>query len=110
MKADLTGRQRQVFEFITRSIDERGYPPTLREIGAHMRIRSTNGVNDHLKALERKGMLERRVTAKRSSRTLVVLERRPSGRSLRSEIPVLGTGKLDLRRLKELAVKAFSAG
>jgi repressor LexA len=59
MKADLTGRQRQVFEFITRSIDERGYPPTLREIGAHMRIRSTNGVNDHLKALERKGWITR---------------------------------------------------
>jgi repressor LexA len=59
MKADLTGRQRQVFEFITHSIDERGYPPTLREIGAHMRIRSTNGVNDHLKALERKGWITR---------------------------------------------------
>jgi len=59
MKADLTGRQRQVFEFITRSIDERGYPPTLREIGSHMRIKSTNGVNDHLKALERKGWITR---------------------------------------------------
>jgi repressor LexA len=59
MKADLTGRQRQVFEFITRSIDERGYPPTLREIGSYMRIKSTNGVNDHLKALERKGWITR---------------------------------------------------
>ena len=36
-----------------------GYPPTLREIGAHMGIRSTNGVNDHLRALERKGYLTR---------------------------------------------------
>jgi len=59
MKADLTGRQRQVYDFIRRSIDDRGYPPTLREIGAHMRIRSTNGVNDHLLALERKGYLRR---------------------------------------------------
>jgi len=59
MKADLTGRQRQVYDFIRRSIDDRGYPPTLREIGAHMRIRSTNGVNDHLKALERKGWIKR---------------------------------------------------
>ncbi|HEY3352657.1 MAG TPA: transcriptional repressor LexA [Polyangia bacterium] len=59
MKADLTGRQRQVYDFITNSIEERGYPPTLREIGAFMRIRSTNGVNDHLKALERKGWITR---------------------------------------------------
>src|SRR5690606_23054524 len=38
---------------------ERGYPPTLREIGEYMGIRSTNGVNDHLRALERKGYLRR---------------------------------------------------
>ena len=55
----LTRRQRQVLDFITESIEERGYPPTLREIGEHLEIRSTNGVNDHLKALERKGYLVR---------------------------------------------------
>jgi repressor LexA len=59
MRPDLTGRQRQVYDFITQSIEERGYPPTLREIGSFMRIRSTNGVNDHLKALERKGWITR---------------------------------------------------
>jgi repressor LexA len=46
-------------DFIRRSIEERGYPPTLREIGEYMGIRSTNGVNDHLRALERKGYLRR---------------------------------------------------
>lgn len=55
----LTSRQQQVLDFIRESILERGYPPTLREIGAHMGIRSTNGVNDHLRALERKGYLTR---------------------------------------------------
>jgi len=55
----LTHRQQQVLDFIRESISERGYPPTLREIGAHMGIRSTNGVNDHLRALERKGYLTR---------------------------------------------------
>ena len=55
----LTARQEQVLRFITDSIKDRGYPPTLREIGAHMGIRSTNGVNDHLRALERKGYLTR---------------------------------------------------
>lgn len=55
----LTARQEQVLAFIRESILQRGYPPTLREIGAHMGIRSTNGVNDHLRALERKGYLSR---------------------------------------------------
>ena len=55
----LTDRQQQVLHYIRQSINERGYPPTLREIGAHMGIRSTNGVNDHLRALERKGYLRR---------------------------------------------------
>ena len=55
----LTKRQAQTLDYIRRSIEERGYPPTLREIGEHMGIRSTNGVNDHLRALERKGYLRR---------------------------------------------------
>ena len=55
----LTARQEQVLSYIRQSILDRGYPPTLREIGAHMGIRSTNGVNDHLRALERKGYLTR---------------------------------------------------
>ncbi len=55
----LTKRQEQTLDFIRRCIEERGYPPTLREIGEHMGIRSTNGVNDHLRALERKGYLRR---------------------------------------------------
>jgi len=53
----LTQRQQLILDFIQHSIQERGYPPTLREIGNHMGIRSTNGVNDHLKALMRKGFL-----------------------------------------------------
>jgi repressor LexA len=55
----LTQRQQMVLDYIRESIVDRGYPPTLREIGARMGIRSTNGVNDHLRALERKGYLTR---------------------------------------------------
>jgi repressor LexA len=55
----LTERQLEVLRFIARQIDEAGYPPTIREIGEALDIRSTNGVNDHLKALERKGFLTR---------------------------------------------------
>ena len=47
----LTERQQAILEYIQQAIDEKGYPPTLREIGARMDIRSTNGVSDHLRAL-----------------------------------------------------------
>ncbi|MEM1008627.1 MAG: transcriptional repressor LexA [Myxococcota bacterium] len=55
----LTQRQQDVFEFIVHTIAQEGYPPTLREIGNHMDIPSTNAINDHLRAIERKGYLKR---------------------------------------------------
>jgi repressor LexA len=55
----LTERQRAVLRTIVSSIATQGYPPTLREIGHKLGIKSTNGVNDHLKALEKKGFLSR---------------------------------------------------
>lgn len=66
----LTDRQQQVLKYIRDSITTRGYPPTLREIGAHMGIRSTNGVNDHLRALERKGYLTREDMKSRALRPI----------------------------------------
>src|SRR3954454_4601509 len=69
-KEPLTDRQRAVLEYISQSIERRGYPPTLREIGEHMGIRSTNGVNDHLKALEKKGYLEREDLKSRALRPI----------------------------------------
>jgi repressor LexA len=47
----------QVLGFIAETIRDRGFPPTIREIGNALGIKSTNGVNDHLKALERKGFI-----------------------------------------------------
>lgn len=67
----LTERQEMVLGYIHMSISDRGYPPTLREIGNHMGIRSTNGVNDHLRALERKGYLLREDMKSRALRPTV---------------------------------------
>lgn len=64
----LTQRQKMVLEFIQTTINVDGYPPTLREIGNFMGIRSTNGVNDHLRALERKGYLTRKDMKSRTLR------------------------------------------
>jgi len=67
----LTQRQREILDFISSSIVERGFPPTLREIGEHFNIKSTNGVNDHLKALEKKGHLRREDLKSRAMRPVL---------------------------------------
>jgi repressor LexA len=69
---ELTERQREILAFIVKETESRGFPPTIREIGEEMDIRSTNGVNDHLKALERKGYLNR---GEQQSRSLVATKR-----------------------------------
>ena len=55
----LTNRQRSVYEFIRDKITNRGYGPTVREIGERFEISSPNGVMCHLKALEKKGLIRR---------------------------------------------------
>jgi len=70
----LTERQQQILDFITDSINARGFPPTLREIGEHFGIRSTNGVNDHLKALEKKGYLRREDLKSRAMRPVAMAD------------------------------------
>ena len=55
----LTDRQFAILRFISKHIEECSVPPTFREIGKRMGIASTNGVYEHLHALERKGMLWR---------------------------------------------------
>jgi len=55
----LTKRQKDVYEFIRDKIRNRGYGPTVREIGDAFGIRSPNGVMCHLKAIEKKGLITR---------------------------------------------------
>lgn len=55
----LTDRQKDVYEFIRDKIRNRGYGPTVREIGEKFEISSPNGVMCHLKALEKKGLITR---------------------------------------------------
>ncbi|MFT7579846.1 MAG: repressor LexA [Myxococcota bacterium] len=80
----LTDRQQQVLDFIQEKIACAGYPPTIREIGAELGINSTNGVNDHLRALERKGYLNR---TEAKSRALVPVDIREDDFI---DVPILG--------------------
>ncbi|MCA9174686.1 MAG: transcriptional repressor LexA [Planctomycetales bacterium] len=78
--ADLTSRQQAVYEFVRDKICNRGYGPTVREIGDEFGIRSPNGVMCHLKALERKGLIAR--SSKRARAIELTEEALTQGRGL----------------------------
>lgn len=86
---ELTARQRQVLGYIRIFTERHGVPPTVREIGERFGF-TARAAFDHLRALERKGMLQRRVSDRRVSRTLVLTDRRGPSRQKPTEIPVLG--------------------
>jgi hypothetical protein len=66
----LTDKQAAIFEFIKRRIDDDKIPPSIREIGKAFKLSATNGVNQHLEALERKGWIVRSPLKSRSIRVL----------------------------------------
>lgn len=55
----LTPRQAQILSAIIEHLEVHHVPPTIRWLCAALAIRSTNGMNDHLRALERKGFIGR---------------------------------------------------
>lgn len=73
----LTSRQEAIYEFIRDKIMNRGYGPTVREIGSNFAIKSPNGVMCHLKALEKKGLIVREQNMSRAIQ-LTTPPRRPS--------------------------------
>ena len=56
---NITTRQHEILDYIRDKIENRGFPPSIREIGSAFDIASPNGVMCHLKALEKKGYIER---------------------------------------------------
>lgn len=66
----LTPRQQEIYRLIAEHTRRLGYPPTLRELCEATGIKSTNGITDHLAALERKGWIERIDTRARAIRLL----------------------------------------
>lgn len=83
---ELTSRQHDVAEFIRGFAAQHGAPPTVREIGEKFRI-TPRAAFDHLRALERKGVLQRRSAAGRTSRALTLTDQAPGGYR---RVPILG--------------------
>ena len=77
----LTRRQQEIYDFLADKITNRGYGPTVREIGSEFNIKSPNGVMCHLKALERKGLIRRESNM---SRAICLVDAGPNKSSLRS--------------------------
>jgi repressor LexA len=64
--SDVTARQRRIIEYIKRTVQERGYPPTVREIGEAVGLTSSSSVHAQLANLERRGLLRRDPTKPRA--------------------------------------------
>ncbi len=99
----LTDRQRSVLDFLKEFLLENGYPPTIREIGAHFEIRSPKGVQDHLLALEKKGHIRR---AKERSRGIEIVGLNlmaggPPGRENVVSLPLIGCVNAGMPALSE---------
>jgi len=82
---ELTSRQRDVLGFIRSFTARHAVPPTVREIGERFQV-TPRAAFDHLKALERKGMLQRRTSTRRTSRVLTLADPADGYRS----VPILG--------------------
>ncbi len=91
VRKDMTARQEEVYEYIKKYSKENRMPPTVREIGNHFEISSTNGVRSILAALIKKGYINR---SPRLSRGIEIVDTdKESSKNAPSntiEIPIVG--------------------
>jgi repressor LexA len=84
--ARLTERQNQVYEHVRVYFREHSKPPTLKELGDALSIRSTNGVSKHLRALEQKGYIRR---LPNEARGIVLIDGAADAFAFDAEVPSL---------------------
>ena len=108
MSEALTPRQREILNVISTSMQERGYPPSVREIGEAVGLNSPSTVHTHLNTLQKMGFLRRDPTKPRAlevrfdTNSEVAMERRPS-----RHVPLIGevaagTGLLAQQNVEDL--------
>lgn len=108
MSTSLTERQRQILHVIEKSMQDRGYPPSVREIGEAVGLNSPSTVHNHLASLQKMGFLYRDPTKPRAlevrfdTNSEVAMERRPS-----RHVPLIGevaagTGLLAQENVEDL--------
>lgn len=91
MTDELTGKRREILDFIAAQIRDRGYPPSVREIGEAVGLTSSSTVHTHLTTLQRQGYLRRDPTKPRAIEVRyddmsgAAIERRPA-----RHVPLVG--------------------
>ncbi|HEV2903180.1 MAG TPA: transcriptional repressor LexA [Gaiellaceae bacterium] len=86
----MSDRQHAILEFLHEYVEQHGYPPTVREIGEAVGLRSPSTVHAHLAQLERAGVLKRDPT---KPRAIELADRRRSGQPAEAEVrrlPLVG--------------------
>jgi repressor LexA len=83
---EITARQRRILEFIRKTVEDRGYPPTVREIGEAVGLTSSSSVHAQLANLQRRGLIKRDASKPRA------MEIRGPGGARRGgvSVPLLG--------------------
>jgi repressor LexA len=84
---DLSPKQQRIYDFICQFVEERDYPPSIRDIQGACGISSTSVVDYNLKALERQGLIRR---DREISRAIELLDHGRRRRTRTSAVPVLG--------------------
>jgi repressor LexA len=89
-KGKLSERQKEMITFIGRFTDDKGYPPTIRQIGEAVSISSTSVVNYNLNKLERDGFIMRDLKVSRGVRLADGVGRKIGRKAINISIPVAG--------------------
>ncbi len=85
MMKDLTPKQQEIYDFIVSFSDEHGYPPSVREIGQAVGLKSPSTVHFHIKGLENAGVITK---AAGKTRAMTLTEETEGAR--RDKIPLVG--------------------
>ncbi len=106
---DLTDRQESIFRFIRQEIAARGYPPSVREIGEAVGLKSPASVHSHLKTLEKKGYIRR---DPEKPRAIEVLIKKKNGEKEKAQpeilkVPIVGRVKAGVPILSEENIEDF---
>ena len=110
---ELTERQKSIFNYIKQEIASKGYPPSVREIGKAVGLKSPASVHSHLKTLEEKGYLRRDPEKPRAIEVLKK-DNNKSSKNIKTddnreilEVPILGRVKAGVPILSEENIENF---
>jgi len=86
----LSKRQQSILDFIAKEVREKGYPPSVREIGLAVGLKSSSTVHGHLAKLEKKGYIRRDPTKPRAIEIIHPLWQEEAGQTDVLYVPVVG--------------------